>query len=106
MSNHSNSASVTSYGSRETSLVKVGGALGIAAVCIALAALVVAIFGFEAALMLSPLALILSAVGMVLSVIGGVRQKHVGDEETQPIAACFVCLAGLVAGALELMFWR
>ena len=86
--------------------MKIGGALGIAAVFIALAAFVVAVFGFEAALMLSPLALVLSAVGMVLSVVGGVMHKHVGDEETQPIAASFVCLAGLVAGALELMFWK
>jgi len=40
---------------RQASLVQVGGALGIAAVCIALAVFVVALFNLEAVFILSPL---------------------------------------------------
>jgi hypothetical protein len=107
-SHHSNSAPVVSYGlaSRQSSLVKIGGALGIAASFIGLAAFLVASFGFEAAFMLAPLALVLATVGFVLVIVGGVLHKHVGNDETQPVAALFVCIIGIVAGAVEMMFFQ
>jgi hypothetical protein len=90
---------------RRTSLVKIGGSLGIAATFIAVAVFVVACFRLEAVLILSPLPLLLGAVGLVLSVIGGVIRKHVHDEETQPIAAMFACITGVVLGTVELWIY-
>jgi hypothetical protein len=86
-------------------LVRVGGSLGIAAVFVALGTFLMACFGFDAVLMLSPIPVLLSSVGMVLSVVGGVIGRHDGEAETQPIAAMFVCLAGLIGGALEMAVW-
>jgi|SRR4051794_25713643 FtsH-binding integral membrane protein len=106
--NHSHNAPLSSYtvASRQTSLVKIGGALGVAATFIALAVFLVACFGFDAVFMLSPLALVLAAVGFVLTVIGAVMRQHLGNEEAQPIAAVFVCLIGIVAGLIEMMFLK
>jgi hypothetical protein len=87
---------------RQTSLVQVGGALGIAATCIAMAVFLVAILNFDAVFILAPLPIILGGVGLILAVVGGIVQKHVGPEETQPIAAMFVTSLGLIAGLIEL----
>src|SRR3954471_12239273 len=88
-------------GLRQSSLAKVGGALGIAATLIAMAVFLVACFNFDAIFMLSPLVVLLAAIGFVLSIVGGVMRPHLGNEETQPVAALFVSLIGLVAGLLE-----
>ncbi len=90
-------------GPRRASLVQIGGSLGIAAVCIALLVFLVALFGFYAVFMLAPLAAALGAIGLVLTIVGGVMRTHAGPEEAQPIAALFVSLMGILAGALEWM---
>ncbi|WP_428938687.1 hypothetical protein [Fontivita pretiosa] len=95
----------TTQDRRRSSLVQVGGALGIAAVCIALAVFVVALFNFEAVFILSPLPTILAAIGLVVAIVGGVRQKHVHDQETQPLAALFVTILGLLMGIIEMAIW-
>jgi hypothetical protein len=90
---------------RGSSLVKIGGALGIAACFIGLAVFMIALFGFNAAFMLSPLPVILGVIGLVMAVIGGVVTQHLGEEETQPIAALFVCLTGIIIGMIEMHVW-
>jgi hypothetical protein len=99
------SPATTFVASRKTSLTKAGGALGIAACFIALAIFLLALLGFNAAFIFSPLPVAFALLGMVLTVCGGVVKTAPGQEETQPVAALFVCLAGLVAGAMELLFW-
>jgi hypothetical protein len=91
--------------SRRTSLVKVGGALGIAASLIAIAVFTVAMFRLEAILMLSFVPLLFGALGLVISIIGGVTSTHHGEDETHPISALFVCALGIIGGALELYVW-
>src|SRR5262245_56346069 len=91
--------------SRRTSLVKMGGALGIGASFVAIAAFTVALFRLEAVLMLAFVPLLLGSAGLVLSIIGGVTSTHHGEDETHPISALFVCLFGIIGGALELYAW-
>src|SRR5262245_66101951 len=94
------------HGSRRgSSLVKIGGALGIAASFIGLAAFMSALPGFYAAFMLSPLPVILGVIGLVMTVVGGVVTTHLGEEETQPIAALFVCITGLIFGMIGMHLW-
>jgi hypothetical protein len=95
----------TFVASRRTSLAKAGGALGIAACFIALAIFLLALFGLNAAFIFSPIPVAFAVLGIVLTVCGGVVKTAPGQEETEPIAAVFVCFAGLAAGAMELLFW-
>jgi hypothetical protein len=90
---------------RRTSLVKIGGALGIAASLIAIATFTAALFRLDAILMLSFIPLIFGTLGLVISIIGGVTSTHHGEDETHPISALFVCLFGIIGGALELYAW-
>lgn len=90
---------------RRGSMVKVGGALGIAGSCIALAVFVAACFRLDAALMFSPLPVLFGAVGAILSIVGAVTRTHSGDEETQPIAALFACAVSLLLGLFEMHVW-
>jgi hypothetical protein len=87
---------------RRPTPVKIGGSLGIAAVLIAMAVLLAGLFGFDAAAMLAPLALALAIIGFVVTIIGGVLRPYHGNEETQPLAAFFVCVIGIVAALLEM----
>jgi hypothetical protein len=87
---------------RRPSPVKIGGSLGIAASFIAMAVFLAGLFGFEAAFMLAPLALALAILGFVVTIVGGVMRKYDGNEETQPVAAFFVCVIGIVAALIEI----
>jgi hypothetical protein len=87
----------------KASLVKIGGSLGIAGTCIAIGVFLLALFGLDAVFMFAPLAALFSMIGLILTIVGGVLHKHSGDEDTQPIAALFVCLMGLAAASLEWM---
>jgi hypothetical protein len=88
---------------RRSSLTKIGGSLGIAAVFISIAVFVVALFNFNAIFILAPLALVLSSIGMILSIIGGIFETHHGNEETQPLGAMFACLAGMLGSFI--LWW-
>jgi hypothetical protein len=101
MDTHSHSSTLP----RRTTLVQVGGALGIAATFLALAVFVLALFGNLGALTLSPLPLILGGLGMVLTIIGAVLVPHGGDSDTQPLAALFTSLFGVVGGYFLVVFW-
>lgn len=87
---------------RRTSIVQIGGSLGIAGTCIATAIFLAGIFRQDAAFMLSILPVILGGVGMFLSIGGSICHPCSGDEDTQPLAALFVSLMSLIFGSLEL----
>jgi hypothetical protein len=91
--------------SRRTSLVKIGGALGIAASFIAIGIFTAALFRLDAAFMLCFVPLAFGVIGLVLSVVGAVTSTHHGEDETHPISALFVCMTGIIGGALELYAW-
>jgi hypothetical protein len=91
--------------SRGTSLVKVGGALGVAGAIIGIAIFVGGCFGFDAAFALSTIPTLLGALGLVLIFVGGFAQRRVGVTEPQALAAVFISLAVLVGGLLEVCIW-
>ena len=49
-------------------------------------------------------ALTLTSEDGVLTIVGGVCQKHVGDQESAPVAAFFVSFMALLGGLIELHF--
>ena len=88
------------------SLVRMGGALGIAAACISTLIFMLGCFGFDAAFKVLPLIpLVMSVPGMVLVIIGATIKKTPGDEDTQVMAAMFVNLIGFVGALLEVAIW-
>src|SRR5437588_4353079 len=88
------------------SLVRVGGALGIAAASICLAIFTLGCFGFHAAFVGLPLIpLALSLPGIVLVILGATVKKSAADADTQVLAAIFVNVIGFVAALLELSLW-
>jgi hypothetical protein len=98
-------AGIPSFGPQK-SLVKIGGALGIAAASIALLIFTVGCFGFHAVFTGLPvIPLILSAPGLVLVIVGATVKKSPGDEDTQVLAALFVNAIGLFAALLEMALW-
>ena len=99
------SAPLGSYGPSK-SLVRVGGALGIAAASISLGIFTIGCFGFHAVFRGLPLVpLLLSIPGIVLVVIGATVKKAPGIEDTQVLAAMFVNVVGLLAALLEISLW-
>ena len=100
------SASYPSPKLGETSLVRLGGALGIAATSISLLIFTIGCFGFTAVFTALPLIpLVLSAVGMGSTLIGATIKKSASIEDTQTFAAMFVNLLGLIGALLEMAVW-
>ena len=100
------SHATTSIGSsRKSSLVKIGGSLGIAGSFISLLLFLFALFGFNAAFMLAILPVAFGGIGMVISIVGAVMNKHEGDAETQPISALFTCATAIIVGLIEMQIW-
>lgn len=87
-------------------LVRLGGALGIAACCVGLVVMLAACMGLGMALVLSIIPVALSLPGLVLSVWGAVFQKHQISEDTHVLHALFVNGVGLIGGLLEMAAWR
>ena len=87
-----------------SSLVRIGGALGIAASCIGLAIVLLACAGFNAAMYLSILPLILAGPGLVLTIIGGVMKDR-AVEDTHVLSALFVNIVGIIGGLFEVAVW-
>lgn len=87
-------------------LVRLGGALGIAACCVGLVVMVAACMGLSMALALSIIPVALSVPGLVVSIWGAVFQKHQVSEETHVLHALFVNGVGLIGGLLEMAAWR
>ena len=91
--------------SRNWSLAKIGGSLGIAGSVIGILIFIVGCFGFSAAFYLSLIPLILGIPGLVLTIIGGF-QKNPGVEDTGIVASYLINIA-VISGALLLMaVWR
>jgi predicted histidine transporter YuiF (NhaC family) len=90
---------------RRTSLVQIGGGLGIAACVIGLLIFLAACMGFGAAFNLSLLPLAFGVIGLALTVIGAIAQKHHRIEDTHVLAAIFVSVFGLVGGLVEVAVW-
>jgi hypothetical protein len=90
---------------RRTSLVQLGGGLGIAACVLGLLIFFTACLGYGAAFYLSLLPLAFGVIGLVLVVIGGVAQKDPRIEDAHVLAGIFVCLFGLVGGLVEVAVW-
>lgn len=90
---------------RRTSLVQVGGGLGIAASILGMLIFLCACLGYDAAFFLSLLPLTFGVVGFGLVVAGAVRGKDPRVEDTQALAAMFVCLFGVLGGLVEVAVW-
>ena len=90
----------------DPTLVRVGGALGIAACIIGLAIFVGACAGMGAALSLSPLPVIMGGVGFVLSIVGSLCKHSAHPDLTHELAAVAVSLWGLLGGLVLMAAWR
>lgn len=90
---------------RKTSLVRVGGALGIAATFIGLAIFLGACAGINAVLTLSILPLLLSAPGLALTFIGGNTQHDPNVPDTHVLASIFINIAGIAGALLLISAW-
>ena len=87
-------------------LLRLGGAMGIAACAVGLLIFVAGCAGFGKAMVLSVIPLALSIAGLVLSLLGSWTQKHLIAEDTHVLQALFANGAGLIGGLLLLSVWR
>ena len=91
-------------------MLRLGGALGIAASFIGVALFLAACGGFEAALKgMAVIPVLLGAVGLALSLIGAVVEKDRITEDTHVLSAIFACICGILGGLLEMAVgwnWR
>jgi hypothetical protein len=93
----------STFGRRST-LLQVGGGLGIAGFSIGILVMLATCFGFDAALALSLVPIAMGAVGFVLTIIAGVRDAHA--EGPHVAAALFINVATVVGGFLEFTAWQ
>ena len=91
--------------SRKNSLVKIGGAIGMAGSFIALGIFLFALLGFYAVFMLSVLPVALGTIGLVITIFDSVRHKYEGEAETQPISALFACATAIIVGLIMMQIW-
>jgi hypothetical protein len=103
MSDHIHS---TSAGGQKMPLAKIGGGIGIAASCIGLAIFLAACAGASAVFYLSFIPLLLGLIGLIITVAGGLLKKNHGMEDTQVLAAIFICVFGIIGGLLEVAVWQ
>jgi hypothetical protein len=87
-------------------LLRLGGALGIAACLVGLVIMLAACAGLNKVVALSIIPVALSLPGLVISVWGAVFQKHLVTEDTHVLHALFVNVVGLIGGLLEMAAWR
>ena len=88
-----------------SSLLRLGGALGIAACVIGLLVFVVACMGLNKVVVLSLIPVGLSIPGLVLSIVGAVRDKALISEDTHVLQALFANLSGLLGGIVLMAVW-
>ena len=86
-------------------LVRLGGAMGIAACAVGLLVLVAACMGLRMALVLSLIPVALSLPGLIITVFGAVTQKDRISEDTHVLHALFATIAGLLGGLVEMAAW-
>ena len=86
-------------------LLRLGGALGIAASVLGMVIFFVACAGFGKVLVMSIVPLGLSVPGLVISLVGAVKDKPLITEDTHVLQALFVNIAGIIGGLLEFAVW-
>jgi hypothetical protein len=88
------------------SLLRTGGALGLAGTTIGMLIFVVGCFGFGAVYRGFPIIpLLFSIAGLVLTFIGAIRPSPI-DEDTHVLAALFANAIALIAALLEIGVWQ
>jgi uncharacterized membrane protein len=86
-------------------LLRLGGALGIAACVVGIIILLTACAGFGKVIVLSMIPVALSLPGLVLSIVGAIVQKQAVTEDTHVLHALFANMMGLIGGLLEMAAW-
>jgi hypothetical protein len=86
-------------------LLRLGGALGIAACLVGLLILVAACAGLNRVVVLSLVPVGLSIPGLVVSMVGAIKDKAAIVEDTHVLHALFANIAGLLGGLLEMAAW-
>jgi hypothetical protein len=103
---HTESNYTTPLAPTSSGLLRLGGALGIAACAVGLLIFVVGCAGLGKAVVLSIVPVGLSIAGLAVSLFGAVTQKHLITEDTHVLQALFVNIAGLIGGFLLMAVWR
>ena len=93
-------------GTTQSGMLRLGGALGIAACAVGLVVLVAACAGLNKVVVLSLVPVALSIPGLILSIVGAVVQKKQVTEDTHVMHALFANVAGLIGGLLEMAVWQ
>jgi hypothetical protein len=93
-------------GTTRSGMLRLGGALGIAACAVGLAVMVAACAGLNKVVVLSLVPVALSIPGLIISVVGAIVQKNQIAEDTHVMHALFANLAGLIGGLLEMAAWQ
>ena len=88
-------------GPKPSTIIMVGGGMGIAGAFLGLIIFLSACFGLEGSFLFSPLPFLLGAVGLIVCIVGAVTGKGSLDD-TQVLGVMFVCLFGIVGGLLEM----
>lgn len=88
-----------------SSLVRIGGLLGILGSVIGLIALVIACAGYGRALAVSPGPVVLGALGVLVALLGAFTQRRRIAEDTHVMQAVFAGLISVIGGLLEMAVW-
>ena len=94
-------ASPTLPGHGPSTIIMVGGGMGIAGAFLGLIIFLSGCFGLGGAFLFSPLPFLLGAVGLVVCIVGAISGKGSLDD-AQVLGVMFVCLFGIVGGLLEM----
>lgn len=109
MSQAHDSAPLDYYGvqtPQSSPLVRLGGALGIAASIVGLLILLAGCAGLNKAVVFSIIPVVLAAPGLVLTLVGAISQKNMVSEDTHVLLAVFTNACGLIGGLVEMAVWR
>ena len=98
--------STGTLGPSGSGMLRLGGALGIAACAVGLAVMVAACAGLNVVLVLSLVPVALSLPGLIISIVGAVSQKRLITEDTHVMHALFANTMGLLGGLLEMAAWQ
>ena len=91
---------------RPASLVRLGGALGVAGAIIGLLILLVGCMGFDSALPFSVIPLLMGVAGLPISLAGAFQQRKLAMEDSRVLLSFFVNFIAIVGGLLEMAMWR
>jgi hypothetical protein len=88
-----------------SSLLRLGGGLGIAACVVGLIVFVAACAGLGKVVVLSLIPVGLSIPGLIVSIVAAVKDKPLITEDTHVLQALFANGVGLLGGLLEMAAW-